>query len=154
MRVALLSLAIGFLAYWFYFHFATSGARKLAASPDAEMQWLRQEFALNDQQYNRIVEMHDAYAQHCGEMCGMILQSRAKLQTLLEASHGAVTPEIKAALANASAAELDCRQSMLDHIFAVSRVMSPENGERYREMMEQHIVQGSQSHMSLAPAAK
>ena len=152
--MVLLSVVIGVLGYCVYFHFATARTERLASAPDAEMQWLKHEFALNDDQFNRIAEMHAAYAEKCGAMCGRIIDARRKLQTLLRASGGQVTPEIKSALANASAAELECRQEMLDHIFAVSRAMPTASGERYRQMMEDAILKGSQNHTSLAPAAR
>jgi len=154
LRVVLLSVATGILGYCIWFHFATARTEKLACAPDAEMQWLKHEFALNDGQFNRIAGMHAAYAQGCDAMCARLQEARNKLQTLLRASDGKVTPEIKSALANASAVELECRQGMLGHIFAVSQVMPAASAERYRRMMEEPILEGSSHHTSLAPEAK
>ena len=152
--MVLLSLALGIIGYCAYFHFATARTERLASAPDAELQWLKHEFALNDEQFNRIAEMHASYAQECNAMCARLKESRLKLQTLLRASDGKVTPEIKSALANASAVELECRQGMLDHIFAVSHAMPAASGERYRQMMEAPILEGSPRHTSLVPEAK
>lgn len=115
------------------------------------MQWLKKEFGLNDAQFARIVALHDAYGAKCGAMCSEIIKANNKLEILLQSSRGVVTSEIKAAMADVSAADLTCRQNMLEHIYAVSREMSPVNGERYRKMMEAQILQRDMQHRNLTP---
>lgn len=151
--VLLVSLALGATAYAFYFHCATKRAHAMACSPDAGMQWLKKEFALTDGQYAKISALHDTYAAKCGEMCSEIMRTNNRLETLLNTSNGTVTPEIKSALAEVNTADLNCRQTMLEHIYAVSREMSPANGERYRRMMEAQVLQRDMNHSSLAPSA-
>lgn len=152
--MVLLSLTLGFAGYCIYYHFATMPAEKLAAAPDAELQWLHREFALTDEQFTRIAEMHAAYKPKCDAMCANLMTAHTKLETLLRASNGTVTPELKAALADISAIELDCQQGMLEHVFAVSKVMPPASGERYRQMMEAQILQRGPHYTHLSPAAK
>ncbi len=154
LRVLLLSLVAGFSAYCVYLHFATKHLEKMAASPDAEMQWLRHEFHLTEAQFKEIMQLHVTYESTCELMCQRLTESNVHLQTMFRAAQGTVTPELTDAMKESSAVELECRQAMLEHIFAVSRVMSPESGERYRAMMETQLVQHGGSHTALAPAMK
>lgn len=148
--VLLVSLAIGAIAYFFCFYHATRPARLIACAPDAELQWLKSEFALDNDQFTHVVALHNAYAPKCEAMCSGIIKANKKLETLLNSSQGIITPEIKAAMIDLNTADLNCRQNMLEHIYAVSREMSPANGERYRRMMEAQILQQDMRHDNLA----
>jgi hypothetical protein len=64
------------------------------------------------------------------------------------AAGNGVTPEVKAALAECAAVELDCRTAMLDHIQTVSSYMAPASAARFRQLMEDRMIDsGSRAQM-------
>jgi hypothetical protein len=48
---------------------------------------------------------------------------------------------VQQALAQVSRVQLNCRQSMLAHMYEVSAQMDPSSAERYLRMMKQKIIQ-------------
>jgi hypothetical protein len=120
--------------------FATRDLRQMAAAPNGELEWLRQEFHLSDAQFKKIADLQSAYAPVCGEMCQRIMEANSKLDRLLSANRE-VTPEVEAAIREAGTVQGDCRKQMLAHIYRVSAQMNPADGERYLHLMKSRIIQ-------------
>ncbi len=157
MKKGALTLLVAVLgsafAYCLYFYCATQPVQAMMNKPEGEMEWLRQEFALNDVQFARIKALHETYRPRCDLMCRKIAATNSKLNTLI-GSNQRVTPEIDSALQQASAARQECRQAMLAHIYAVSAEMKPESSRRYLAMMKPRLMQaGLPSNMAVSPAA-
>lgn len=127
LLVGLLLAAGGFgLCYWR----GTASHQQLLRSATPELAWLKQEFNLSEADYQRILDLHDAYLPHCAEMCRRIAVKTGELKILLQQTN-ALTPEIEGKMAEASQLRLECQTAMLRHFFAVSRAMPSEQGRRY-----------------------
>lgn len=123
-----------------YYYLATRQTKALVSAQDGEMEWVRHEFHLSDEQFARVKALHEAYEPRCVELCRKISEANSTLDQLIRASSG-MTPEIKEAMAKCTAVQLECHQAMLEHIYTVSNCMDSKNVIRYRTMMESRILQ-------------
>lgn len=124
-----------------YFH-NTAAQRSVERSARPELAWLQIEFHLTDAQLARVMELHNAYAPKCEEMCRSIDAKNAQIQKLLVATN-VITPEIKQALAQAAEIRAECETAMLDHFYKVAQTMPPEQGRRYLEWVRQETLKPS-----------
>ncbi len=124
-----------------YLH-GTSAQRSVEHSSRPELAWLQQEYRLSDAQYAQVMELHNAYAPKCEEMCRMIDAKNAQLQKLLAATN-VVTPEINQALVEAAGIRAECESAMLDHFYKVAQTMPPEQGRRYLDWVQQQTLKPS-----------
>ena len=134
---AFAAAAITFCAIHF---FATRDLRQMAAAPNGELEWLRREFHLNDDQFKKVEGLQSAYMPVCNQMCQRIMEANAKLDRLLSKNRE-VTPEVEAAIREAGSVQGDCRMQMLAHIYRVSAQMNPADRERYLSLMKSRIIQ-------------
>src|SRR5271165_5076156 len=125
-----LGLLLGLAAYAGVHFFLTAPVRAIEQAPVPELGWLKQEFHLNDSEFERIAKLHSDYQSHCAEMCRRIDEKNAEVRAAL--SHAdKFTPEVEQKLAEAAALRVECQKSMLQHFFAVSQTMPPAEGRRY-----------------------
>lgn len=117
----------------------TSAQRIVERSSRPEFAWLQQEYRLSDAQYAQVLELHNAYAPKCEEMCRLIDGKNAQLQKLLAATN-VVTPEINQALVEAAEIRAECESAMLDHFYKVAQTMPPEQGRRYLDWAQQRTL--------------
>ena len=125
-----------------YFH-GTSGERSVERNSRPELAWLQKEYHLTDAQFARVMELHNAYAPKCEEMCRLIDTKNAQLQKLL-ATTNVITPEIKEALTEAAVIRAECETAMLDHFYKVAQTMPPEQGRRYLDWVQQETLKPQQ----------
>jgi hypothetical protein len=111
----------------------------LVAAPNGGMEWLRQEFHLDDFQFKKIQTIHAAYAPLCDEMCRKIAETNSRLDRLILESKS-VTPELQAALKESSSLHEQCRERMLAHVYEVSMQMDPAEGGRYLRLMKSQVI--------------
>jgi uncharacterized protein YdcH (DUF465 family) len=137
--IVLGGLLLAVAAYACVYLTGTSTERALASSDKPALAWLQQEYQLNDAQFARLCELHDAYRPKCMEMCRKIDQRNAQLQKLLAATN-VITPEIKQALAEAAEIRAECEAAMLDHFYKVAQTMPAEQGKRYLEWVQQETL--------------
>ena len=130
------------VAYCVYFICATHPVQAMMKQPEAEMEWLRREFALTEAQFEKIRALHAAYRPACDDMCRRIGEANAQLDRAV-ANNATLTPEVEAALRRASEVQQECRGAMLAHIYAVGAEMSPASASRYLEMMKPRITQSA-----------
>lgn len=128
------------LAYCIYFYCATQPVQAMLTQPDGQLEWLRREFKLNDAQFTKVKQLHEAYRPGCDQMCLRIAEANGEANALI-ASSKTMTPEIEAALKKCTALQNDCRQALLTHVYAVGAEMSPAEARRYIDMMTARIVQ-------------
>lgn len=146
-RVILLlvcALGLGALVFGLYYQYATSRTHALIHAPEAELRWLRHEFQLSEDQFERIRQLHQEYAPRCERMCRRIEQVNARLDELIGQS-GGMSAELNAAINDCAVAQAECRKNMLDHVYAVAGQMSPAEGARYTAMMKKRIIQPGMS---------
>jgi hypothetical protein len=133
-------LAAAALAYGAIYFSATAGLRAERHAGAPELQWLKQEFKLGDAEFQRISELHAGYLPKCQEMCGRIAARNEELRQLL-ARTNTVTPEIERKLTEVAALRAECQRNMLEHFYAVSRAMPPEEGRRYLDWIQRQTLQ-------------
>jgi len=122
--------------------YGTAAHRSIEQSARPELTWLQQEYHLSDAQLARVLELHNAYAPACAEMCRRIDNKNAQLEKLL-ATTNVITPEIKQALAEAGEIRAECESAMLNHFYKVAQTMPPEQGRRYLEWAQKQVLKPS-----------
>lgn len=140
--IVLGGLLLAAAAYACVFLAGTSAQRAVANSDKPALAWLQQEYQLNDDQFARLCELHDAYRPTCMEMCRKIDAKNAQLQKLLAATN-VITPEITQAIAEAAEIRAECETAMLGHFYRVAQTMPPEQGRRYLEWVQQETLKPS-----------
>ena len=125
-----LGLAAAAIAYCCFYRMGTATSREWLHHQQPELAWLKHEFSLNDAEFGRIVELHEAYLPQCKERCARIEELNDKLTKAIGATTQ-LTPEIEQLLAERARTRADCQTEMLKHFFEVSRTMPPEQGKRY-----------------------
>ncbi len=144
--IVISGLLLAATAYCGFYFLGSAAERNLALSQTPELAWLKQEFHLDDAEFQRISELHAAYQMHCAEMCSRIAAKNSELQALL-ARNNTVTPEIRMKLSEAAQIRADCQAAMLAHFCEVSRTMPPAEGKRYLAWVSEKTL-GSMQNMS------
>jgi hypothetical protein len=116
------------------FQMQTAPVRALTGAVDPELEWLKREFAVNEQAFEKVKTLHQTYLPACERMCLKIQQANAQLETLVLNSDK-VTPEIDAKLHEIALIQEECHRRMLAHFYDVSRSMSPDQAQRYLQEM-------------------
>lgn len=144
--VAILSIGVLLCAAAFagFYYFGTASSRALMTAPQPELAWLKQEFKLNDAEYDRILRLHEAYLPQCAQRCLRIAELNRKLEELLRTA-SSLTPEIRNTLAQRARLRADCEAEMLNHFIEVSRMMPSAQGQRYLEWVEQQTFMSGQA---------
>jgi hypothetical protein len=134
------AVAVGLIAFYVCNFLATRDLRDMAQAPNGDLQWLRREFHLSDEQFKKIEDLQSAYAPVCNRMCQRIMEANAKLDRLLSENRE-VTPEVEAAIREAGSVQEDCHRQMLAHIYRVSAQMNPADGQRYLRLMKSRVIE-------------
>src|SRR5260370_10802432 len=136
------------LAADFTFYFLSiANYQSVERSPEPELAWVKRECHLSDTEFARICQMHQAYLSGCMERCRRIDLKNEELKRLLAAANG-MTPEIEKTLAEAAQLRAECQKKMLEHFYAVSRTMPPEQGKRYLAWVQEKTIL-SDSHKTM-----
>jgi Heavy-metal resistance len=145
--VLVLGLVLGLCGYCAFYYAGTASHRALLKSPAPELAWLKQEFSLSDAEFDRVVQLHDAFKVQCAEFCRRIDAKNEELKELL-AKTDKFTPEIEARLNEAAQLRVECQKNMLSHFLEVSRSMPSAEGRRYlawvqeRTFLPEHQMHG------------
>lgn len=99
-----------------------------------ELNWLRKELQLTEEQFDKVRELHAAYRPKCTEMCRRIFEAHKKIESLASA-HRVITPEYKVALNEHAAIHVECQEAMLNHLYQTAATLNPEQSKRYLEAM-------------------
>ncbi len=142
--ILLLGLLLSGLAFGGFYYFGTASCRAMMSQPQPELAWLKNEFKLSDAEYTRIVKLHEAYLPQCAQRCMRIAELNDKLEALLSQA-STVTPQIQTVLADRAKMRADCEAEMLNHFLEVSRMMPPEQGQRYLQWVEQQTFLNGQA---------
>jgi hypothetical protein len=142
-------------AFGGFYYFGTASCRSLMKEPQPGLAWLKNEFKLSDAEFSRITKLHEAYLPQCAQRCTRIAELNRELEQLLSQA-SAVTPAIETVLAKRAKMRADCEAEMLNHFLEVSRMMPPEQGQRYLQWVEQQTFLNGQameqSHQAADPS--
>jgi len=143
MKRSLLIVVFALLAASALFASSYLMSRRVCESCDGDsagnLDWLRQEFHLNDAEMDRMRELHDGYLPKCGAMCEQIAGKKQELQAALAGSTN-ITPLAKQKLTELALLRAGCQAQMLQHFIEVSQAMPPEQGRRYLAEMERLTI--------------
>ena len=146
--ILLVTVAVSLAGYFVCYEVATRPAKALLEDPQCGMHWLREEYHLTDAQFARIGQLHEAYRPTCARMCSRVAVAHARVNELILANR-TMTAETQAALKEWALLQNECSQAMLQHVYAVSAEMPPEQGQRYLKMAAARIVTPGMAHTSL-----
>jgi len=102
--------------------------------------WLRREFGLNQQQAQEAAALHREYEVTCVAMCARIVQADDRLAKMIHEGN-AVTPEIRAAIAETDAIRTECRVRMLEYFYKIAETIPPEKKQKYLDMVLPPVLQ-------------
>lgn len=102
------------------------------------LEWLRREFSLDQNEFDQVKSLHDAYKPACEDLCRRIAANRRRLNGLADAAK-AYSPEVDAALSEATALRLESQRLYLRHVDGVAAAMGPAEAQRYVTMMKKRI---------------
>jgi hypothetical protein len=109
---------------------------RMLGTPSAEtdeLTWLVNEFELTAEQAAVIRDLHESYRPVCDRHCEAIRQTHGKLQ---QASSPAAQAAVEAELAELQQL---CHTSTQAHLRQVAAAMSPEQAQRYLELIEPRL---------------
>jgi hypothetical protein len=136
--ILFLGLIAATAAYGCMYLLCTAPVRNLQKEDRPELAWLKKEFKLGDEEFQRISELHAAYLPECRERCRQVEAQNAGLQKLLADSTN-VTPQIELSLDESARLRAECQRMMLQHFFRVSEIMPPEQGRRYLAWVKEKV---------------
>jgi hypothetical protein len=139
LLILLSGLAVAGLGYFGVYSAGTANHCSMEKSPAPELAWLKEEFHLNDAEFNRISHLHEQYLAGCAERCRRIDLKNQQLTRLLTTTN-AVTPDIERLLSEAALLRAECQKTMLQHFYDVSRTMPPDQGKRYLSWVQQQTI--------------
>ena len=96
--------------------------------------WLREEFALDDQQARTVERMHNQYQRECALMCARIAQTDEDLAKLIGDAQQ-VTPEIQSAIVETDRLRSECRVKMLEHFYRIAAELPEKRRAEYLRMV-------------------
>src|SRR5258706_1596353 len=118
-------LLLGVAAYWTSYCSITSAHLAPVGAQSVELLWLKKEFHLTDQDFDRIARLHAAYKPHCKEMCRRIDEhNKQSLEALLSTNQ--ITDQVESLLFAGAKLRAECQRDMLRHFYDVSRQMPPD----------------------------
>lgn len=152
MKRALLIMALGLataaLAYSVVYFDTTAREREALKSQVPELWWLKQEFHLDDAQFQRISLLHQGYLPQCRETCRKIAEKNAQLKDIFSRTNS-VTPELEKKLDEIAKLRAECQANMLRHFVEVSQAMPPEEGRRYLAWVQEKTILSGPGQMDM-----
>lgn len=94
------------------------------------MQWLKHEYALDEETYGRIVRAHQSYFRECNERCGELEEINRHFLREVE-SPGTEGSDLDAVQELQEAICHDCRVAMIEHVHEVASMMPDPSGRRF-----------------------
>lgn len=137
--IVFLSIALLGSLYTGVFRWRTAETVVAMRSDYPELEWLRKEYQLDDDQFKAIRAKHEAHDIVCRELCLELIATRKKLDAAI-AENPEMNAEVKIALAEWTAQRKRCREATIAHMYEVSSIMLPEAGARYRNRVFRHLI--------------
>ncbi|HVZ64177.1 MAG TPA: hypothetical protein VG838_06830 [Opitutaceae bacterium] len=145
-----LVVAVAVVSYYVCYHRAMASV--VVVTPDgtdAELAWLKQEFALTPAQYDKVLALHHAYSPICADHCSRYMAAHRQLADLLK-NQTSWSAEAGTLIAEQARIQSECHASMLKYAYDVAACMSPGQGPRYLEMIKMQLIEGDPAGMFAA----
>ncbi len=99
-----------------------------------ELEWVRSELKLSDEQFEKVRELHIGYRPKCIEMCRQIRKAHERLEDASRDADG-LTPDLKAAIEDHARVHAECQEKMLEHLYETAAVLDEEQANHYLKVM-------------------
>jgi len=139
LLILLAGLVLALGAYCGSYYGKTASDRAIMHCAEPELAWLKSEYQLSDQEFDRISKLHEAYKPECARLCQRIADKNSELKALLSKTN-ASEAALDRVLTEAAQVRLDCQKHMLNHFLAVSQAMPPEQGRRYLAWVQEQTL--------------
>lgn len=137
--IVLGALALGAALFAGSFAVGRRVCQVCVAEPPGGLQWLRNEYHLNNDEMARIQRLHREYLSQCDAMCRMMSARQQEVAAALNTATN-VNSVTEQKLGELAACRAHCQSQMLQYFVKVSRVMPPAEGRRYLADMERAIL--------------
>lgn len=127
--VALIVAAAG-MTWFVCYRIGTEPAIHAALEKGDALEWLRNDFTLNDAQFAAVKRLHESYATVCEEHCQAI-QEAARQRDGLRAQVSADQAALAGAEKKFQELRTICETAIASHVRQVAAHMAPEQGRRY-----------------------
>lgn len=104
-----------------------------------ELEWLRREFDLSPEEFERVSALHLAYLPTCESLCADIAAARGRVRPLI-LEGASVTPALEAALREEAALRATCQVAMLRHLYLTAGALPPGKARAYLEAMLPEVL--------------
>lgn len=134
--ILLLALLAGLVAFclmrWHRADSAHAPGIVLDAMP--ELEWLRSELGLTDEQFSKVRALHVAYRPRCSDMCRRIAEAHEEIETIAKSTRE-VTPQFRDALKRHADIHVECQEQMLKHLYETAALLNTDQEAKYLETM-------------------
>lgn len=111
-----------------------------------ELEWLRNELKLTDEQFAKVKEQHLTYRPICEALCKKVVAAQKSVHALAQAQNIA-SPELAEALQEQAAVRVECQKAMLKHLQKTAAIMSPEQARQYLDTMLPQVIGSEAEHL-------
>lgn len=140
--IVLGALALGAGLFMGSFAASQRVCQACVAEPPGSLHWLQSEYHLDNEQMQSIQQLHRNYLSQCDDMCRMITAKQKEVATALNNATN-INPVAQQKLDDLAACRIHCQSQMLQYFIDVSRVMPPDQGQRYLTEMERETLGSS-----------
>lgn len=92
------------------------------------LEWLRKEYKVSDESYQKIIALHQDYFVRCDEMCATMERAHRPAMRFNRATSSG---EVQTVLRKEKAVCENCLDNMVQHLHAVAALMPPTEGQRF-----------------------
>lgn len=135
LLILLGALAAGAVVFAGSFYLTRQVCMMRMENPADDLNWLRQDFHLNDAEMARIRQIHAGYLPRCADMCARIAAKKGEVADVM-AGMTNVSPVTTQKLVELAELRARCQAQMLQHFVEVSQAMPPDQGRRYLAEMQ------------------
>lgn len=130
IREKLFFMALAAILLAYTAHEVVVRLRPVPPSPrQIGLEWLREEYAIPQEAYEKIAALHQDYFVRCDEMCATMERAH---RPLIQRSRTPLSKETKsAALKREKAVCENCLENMVQHLKTVAALMPSDQGERF-----------------------
>lgn len=139
IAIILLSLVLLSGLYYCVYRWITAETALAMKSDRPELEWLRREYDLSNEQFTTIRARHKAHDVVCRQLCRDLVTAQKRLEAAI-AGHGSLTVEVQAAMTAWTKQRERCREATLSHMYDVSSLMNEEDAIRYRKRVFRHLI--------------
>ncbi len=101
-----------------------------------ELEWLRKQLRLDEEQFEKVKALHLAYRPKCKALCMRAQEAEIALKAVM------LDPQmdLTAALNVRAELQVECQQAMLDHVRQTAACMNAGQAKQYLDTMLPHVL--------------